>query len=130
MFGSLNVAASGLTAERMRLDTIANDLANAQTTSTPGGGPFRSEMVVFAPLPAVPNRPGGVMVTGIVDSTAPFPLTYDPGSPEANAQGYVQMSNVNVTSSMVDMIAAQQAYSANATAFSDFVKEQQSALQI
>lgn len=114
----------------MRLDTIANDLANAQTTSTPGGGPFRSEMVVFAPLPAVPNRPGGVMVTGIVDSTAPFPLTYDPGSPEANAQGYVQMSNVNVTSSMVDMIAAQQAYSANATAFSDFVKEQQSALQI
>lgn len=130
MFGSLNVAASGLTAERMRLDTIANDLANAQTTSTPGGGPFRSEMVVFSPLPSVPNRPGGVVVTGIVGSSKPFPLTYDPGSPDANAQGYVQMSNVNVTSSMVDMIAAQQAYSANATAFSDFVKEEQSALQI
>lgn len=130
MFGSLNVAASGLTAERMRLDTIANDLANAQTTSTPGGGPFRSEMVVFSPLPSVPSRPGGVVVTGIVGSSAPFPLTYDPGSPDANAQGYVQMSNVNVTSSMVDMIAAQQAYSANATAFSDFVKEEQSALQI
>ena len=130
LFGGLDVSASGLTAERLRMDVIANNLANAQTTQTPGGGPFREQWVVFSPIPPGPGSPGGVEVTGIVASQAPFPLAYEPGNPAANAQGYVALPNVNVTAQMVDLLAAQQAYAANATAFADQVSEQQQALKI
>ncbi len=112
------------------MDVISNNLANAQTTATPGGGPFREQMVVFTPIQPGPGQPGGVAVTAIVGDTSPFPVAYDPGNPAANAQGYVREPNVNVTAQMVDLLAAQQAYSANATAFSDSVIEQQQALKI
>lgn len=126
----MDASASGMTAERLRLDVIANNLANVQTTRVPGGGPFRRQLVEFMALPLGAGSPGGVVVSGIVGDTSPFPLAYDPGSPDANAQGYVQMPNVNPTGEMVDMLAASRAYDANATAFSDAVKEGQKALQI
>lgn len=130
LFGSLDASASGLTAERLRLDVISDNLANVQTTRVPGGGPFRRQMVEFQALPLGGGGAGGVEVTAIVGDSAPFPVSYDPSSPDANAQGDVQLPNVNVTSEMVDMLAAGQAYQANATAFSDAVKEGQKALQI
>ena len=122
LFSALDASASGLTAERLRMDVISNNLANVNTTVTPGGGPFRRQMVEFAALPQGAGSPGGVVVTAIVGDPAPFPLRYAPGSPGANAQGYVRMPNVNVTSSMVDLLAASRAYDASAAMFSDAVK--------
>jgi len=130
LFQALDASASGLTAERMRLDVIANNLANVQTTRVPGGGPFRRQMVEFMALPLGGGSPGGVEVTAVVGDPSPFPVAYDPGSPDANAQGYVRMPNVNPTSEMVDMLAASRAYDANAAVFSDAVKEGRKALQI
>jgi flagellar basal-body rod protein FlgC len=130
LFGAMDAAASGLTAERLRLDVIAQNLANVDTTVTPQGGPYREEAVVFSPVPWTATQPGGVEVTAIVSNPAPFPLRYDPGAPGADAQGFVALPNVNVTAQMVDLLAASRAYDANATAFADFVKEGQAALQL
>ncbi len=130
IFGSMNAAASGLTAERLRMDVIAQNLANVDTTVTPQGGPYRREMVVMEPMPLTTTQPGGVEVAAVIGDPTPFPLRYDPGAPGANAQGYVRMPNVNVTAEMVDLLAASRAYGASATAFSDFVKEGRKALQL
>ena len=130
LFASLDTLASGLTAQRLRMDVITNNLANAQTTATPGGGPFRAQLVELESIPLQSDGAGGVVVSGVATSTAPFPTKYDPTSPQANAQGDVLMSNVNPTSQMVDLMAASRAYDANATAFGDVVKDEQQALQI
>ena len=130
LFSALDSSASGLTAERLRMDVISQNLANVQTTRTAGGGPFRRQMVEFTALPLSAQSPGGVAVTAIVSDPSPLPLRYAPGTPGANAQGYVRMPNVNVTSSMVDLLAASRAYDANATAFSDFVKQGRAAMRI
>src|SRR3954447_24068857 len=134
MFGALDVSASGLSAERMRMDVTAENLANAQTTRTANGGPYRRKDVVLqtatgdgfsaalsAAAGSVPGarsgqQAGGVQVTGIVeDQTAPRRI-YDPGHPDADAQGYVSMPNVNPVTEMVDLIASSRAYEANVTA--------------
>ena len=131
MFGALNISASGLTAERLRMDVTAENLANAQTTRSAGGGPYRRKEVVlqqaqgggFAGRLATAMggagtqaRPGGVQVAGVVeDGTAPRRV-YDPGHPDADAQGYVAMPNVDTVAEMVDLIAASRAYEANVTA--------------
>lgn len=130
LFAPLDTLASGLTAQRLRMDVISNNLANAQTTATAGGGPFREQLVELEAIPLQPDGAGGVVVSGIATSTAPFPTMYEPGSPQANAQGEVRLSNVNPTAQMVDLMAASRAYGANATAFSDLVKDEQQALQI
>jgi flagellar basal-body rod protein FlgC len=129
VFAALDTSASGLTAQRLRMDVIADNLANAETTRTPQGGPFRREMVELLAIP-LSARGGGVVVAGIVQDQSPFPLRYDPGNPDADAQGYVRMPNVNVTAEMVDLLAASRAYQANATAFADAVKEGEKALEI
>ncbi|MEA2449457.1 MAG: flagellar basal-body rod protein FlgC [Thermoleophilaceae bacterium] len=134
MFGALDISASGLSAERMRMDVTAENLANAQTTRTAAGGPYRRKDVVLQTagsdgfsaaltaaagnVPGAPagQQPGGVQVTGIVeDQTAPRRI-YDPGHPDADAQGYVSMPNVNPVTEMVDLISASRAYEANVTA--------------
>lgn len=130
IFAAMDTSASGLTAQRFEMNIIADNLANVDTTVTPAGGPFRAQMAVLAPLPLSATQSGGVAVVGLASDASPFPLNYDPGAPGADAQGYVAMPNVNVTAQMVDLLAASQAYQANVTAFSDFVKEGQSALQI
>lgn len=133
---SLNVSASGMTAERLRMDVISNNLANASTTRTPQGGPFRRQDVMLAPGEssfsdtltqasagggAAGDSTGGngltgVQVTGIVPDQSPFRQVYDPGNPDADAKGYVRLPNVNVVTEMVDMMTASKAYEADVTA--------------
>ncbi|MCL6548679.1 MAG: flagellar basal body rod protein FlgC [Alicyclobacillus sp.] len=136
---SLGISASGLTAERLRMDVIANNIANANTTRTAQGGPYRREMVVLAPAAspdtfaawlnqslqgtgvygsAANGAPpvGGVQVVGIVQDPSPFKVVYDPSNPDA-VNGYVQMPNVDISTEMTDMVSAARAYEANVTAF-------------
>jgi flagellar basal-body rod protein FlgC len=133
-FGALDVSASGLSAERMRMDVTAENLANAQTTRGPNGGPYRRKDVVLQTVQAdgfqtalasaagsVPGggrsqQPGGVQVAGIAQDPSAPRMVYDPGHPDANAQGYVAMPNVNPVTEMVDLISASRAYEANVTA--------------
>jgi flagellar basal-body rod protein FlgC len=134
-FDAINVAASGLTAERLRMDVTSENLANAQTTSGPGGQPYRRQEVVLqqtgAPsfgselagalgTGATPDSTpaGGVEVAGIVDDPTPDQLVYDPGHPGANAQGYVRMPNVNPVTEMTDLISESNSYQADVTAMS------------
>jgi flagellar basal-body rod protein FlgC len=119
VFSTLDISAGGLYAERTRMDVIANNLANANTTRTPEGGPFRRQLVLLTGAQASdPANMGGLGVTveGVVDDPSPFPLVYNPGHPDANADGYVSMPNVNTVEEMVDMITALRAYEANITA--------------
>ena len=124
MFGGLEISASALTAERLRMDVVAENLANAQTTRGADGNPYRRKEVVLqeragsfgASLSAAMNRGGGVEVAGIVEDQTPLKRVYDPGHPDADADGYVSMPNVDTVTEMVDLIGAQRAYEANVTA--------------
>lgn len=126
LFQAIDAAASGMTAERLRMDVISNNIANANTTRTADGGPYRRQMVVFEPrseqdsfgqmLSRQMEAGDGVRVTGIIKDNAPLKLMYDPNHPDANQAGYVEMPNVNIVSEMVDMITASRAYEANVTA--------------
>lgn len=119
VFSALDISASGLSVERTRMNVIANNLANANSTRTPEGGPFRRQLVVVRGSEARnPDRVEnlGAKVTAVIDDPAPFPLVFNPGHPDANADGYVAMPNVNVVEEMVDMITALRAYQANVTA--------------
>jgi len=129
LFGSLDISASALSAERLRMDVTAENLANAQSTRTASGGPYRRKEVVteatgdngfagaLASARASGGGPqGGVRVSGIVEDQTPNRLVYDPSHPDANAQGYVSMPNVNPVTEMVDLIGASRSYEANVTA--------------
>lgn len=121
IFNSLAVSASGLTAERLRMDIISQNLANANTTRTPSGGPYRRQVPVFVPHrvdnSARKNGVGyGVRVARIVAQPGPGRMVYDPDHPDADERGYVEYPNVNVVTEMVDMISASRAYEANVTA--------------
>ena len=131
IFAGMAASASGLTAQRLRLDVIANNIANVSTTRTTEGGPYRRQFVVFQARedpsgPIVPSFfrgalgvPGrGVRVTGIQEDGSPARLVYDPDHPDADADGYVAYPNVSVVREMVDMISATRAYEANARAIS------------
>jgi flagellar basal-body rod protein FlgC len=131
VFSSINIASSGLTAQRLRLDVIADNIANANTTRTTEGGPFRRSRVIFRPRvdqpywrsPILPSYlqdevGQGVRVSKIQkDFDAQPRLVYDPTHPDAIKSGpragYVEMPNVNVVNEMVDMIAASRSYEAN-----------------
>jgi flagellar basal-body rod protein FlgC len=115
IFSGLNIAASGLTAHREWMDLIAGNIANAETTETPEGGPFRRQLAVFMENQADSGQLQGVKVKGIVDDQSELRKVYEPSHPNADAQGYVAYPNVNVVTEMVDMIAASRAYEANAT---------------
>jgi flagellar basal-body rod protein FlgC len=119
IFSALDISASGLSAERTRMEVIANNLANANTTRTPEGGPFRRQLVILRGTEVSdPNRTEklGVTVAGVVDDPSAFPMTFNPSHPDADADGYVAMPNVNAVEEMVDMITAVRAYEANITA--------------
>ncbi|SFU75064.1 flagellar basal body rod protein FlgC [Alicyclobacillus macrosporangiidus] len=141
---SLGISASGLTAQRLRMDVIASNIANAQTTRTPEGGPYRRRVVELEPVNAptfaevltgVSSGAGetgvgaGVRVAGVVTDPSPFPVVYDPSNPDA-VNGYVQMPNVDISTEMVDMVAAARAYEANVTAFNAGKQMQMDALSI
>lgn len=122
---SLNIAGSALTAERFRIDTIAQNLANLNTTRTSEGGPYRRKQVVFEEqklsfanvlsnnVRKKDGQDGGVRVTSVVESDADFIPVYDPTHPDANAEGYVMYPNVNRTEEQIDLMAATRAYEAN-----------------
>ena len=122
MFDGLTIASTGLIAEQLRLSLVANNLANADTTVTTQGGPYRSEFAVFQSLNAPASGPNqgvgqGVIVAGIYQDQGPLQVVYDPTNPQANAQGDVLYPNVNLQTQMVDMIEASQAYQANVSSF-------------
>ncbi len=116
-FDALNTSASALTAQRLRMDTIASNLANANTTRTDKGEAYRREMVVFeSKQPTKPGAAsGGVQVAGIIEDQSPFKMVYDPEHPDANEQGYVAYPNVNPITEMTDLISATRSYEANVT---------------
>lgn len=139
-FTSMEVSASGMAAERTRMNVASSNLANAQTTETPGGGPFKRLDVTLKATPignAVAGgvagggaRVSGVSVAGVVPDASPPRLEYDPGHPDANADGYVAYPNVNVVEEMVDMITASRAYEAGVTSLNTAVSMAERALGI
>ena len=142
LFGAIDTSASGLTAQRLRLDLIANNIANINSTrtaeTTPGGNPipYRRQVAVFVPRPPETNfatlfgktlqeqnTGNGVQVSSVTQDPTPFRLEYNPDSPDAVKEaepgipvGYVRQPNVNIMIEMVDMISASRAYEANVTA--------------
>jgi flagellar basal-body rod protein FlgC len=147
LFSSLNIAASGMSVERLRTDVIANNIANASTTRTQEGGAFKRREVILAPIggevvvrhPFAPSDlnvgPGaGVRVKEITLDSTPGFMEYDPSHPDAILtgpnQGYVEHANVNIVNEMTDMIAAQRAYEANASVIQGSKDMFSSALEI
>jgi flagellar basal-body rod protein FlgC len=130
IFDSMNISASGLTAERLRMNVVAENLANAQTTRGANGQPYRRKEVVLQEIQsggfgaslagamgaASATGGGGVQVAGIVEDATNFKTVYDPGHPDADKSGYVRMPNVDTVAEMVDLISASRSYEANVTA--------------
>ncbi len=118
LFRDFNVSVSAMLAQKVRLNTIASNLANIETTRTPEGGPYRRRDVVFQSV-LVDEQRGleGVTVNGVVEDPSPFKVVYDPGHPDADERGYVLMPNVNLVEEMVNMILTTRAYEANVNAF-------------
>jgi flagellar basal-body rod protein FlgC len=133
LFDAIDVAGSGLAAERLRMDVTAGNLANAQTTQGANGQPYRRREVVLQEAQAGGQSFGsmltsavagsasaspvnGVQVAGIVEDPSAPRKVYDPGHPDADAQGYVSLPNVNPVTEMVDLIGASRSYEANVTA--------------
>lgn len=134
---TINIISSGMTAQQLRLDVVAENVTNSNTTRVENGdGPYRRKMVVFEALTGkdsfraamaraadglAPNKgyetAGGVRVSQIVEDPDEFKLVYDPTHPDANEDGYVQLPNVDMVKEMTDAIAASQAFSSNVTAF-------------
>lgn len=142
---SLDISGSALTASRLRMDVISENIANASTTRTDAGGPYRRKMVVYRSadtdensfgsilndqLDASSQAPGGVKVEGIVEDQTPLNTVYDPSNPDADAQGYVQMPNVDVTKETLDMMSVTRAYSANINALNAVKSMASKALEI
>lgn len=132
VFSSLDIAGSALTAERFRTDIVLQNIANADTTKTASGDPYRRQQVVMQDIPlsfeqelkkasdiqSLSAVSGGVKVTKVVQSDRDFTLRYDPDNPEADENGYVRYPNVDKTEEMVDLMAASNAYETNLTALS------------
>ena len=148
-FNAMNVSATGLTAQRLRMDVISENIANVSTTRTIQGGPYRRKTVLFQEIQETPfgmlmrdtvepnetrrRRPPlgmGVRVVGVVPDYSDGPMVYDPSHPDANADGYVAMPNVNIVEEMVNMISASRSYEANITAINTSRAMMQRTLEI
>lgn len=156
LFRAIDTSASGLTAQRLRLDLIANNIANINTTrtgqTTPGGNPipYQRQMALFVSRPPQTNfaslfgrkleeqsSGNGVQVSSVIQDQTPFRLEYNPDSPDAVKvaepgipPGYVRQPNVNIVTEMIDMISASRAYEANVTAINASKSMAQKALEI
>ncbi len=128
LFQSFDIAASGMTAQRFRMDTIAENIANVNTTRTEDGTPYRRKVVSFrekltsptfsdAMKKATEFRGDGVKVSGIYNDMSDYIMEYDPEHPDADENGYVSYPNVNTVTEMTNLIDSSRAYEANATAF-------------
>lgn len=139
---SFDISASGLTAQRQRLDVAAQNLSNTETTRTESGGPYRRKMVVLQEVPTTSFRTrfnsalnrnaskGGVKVTEIIEDQRDLNPVYDPDHPDANEEGYVMMPNVDPVKETIDGMAATRSYEANITAFNAMKLMAQKALEI
>lgn len=124
IFNGLQINASGLALERLKMDTISSNIANVNTSQTPAGGPYRRKSVEFAEnlrqvgsstgntLQANRQRSSGVRVTGITEDQSEK-LSYQPNSPSADQNGYVHLPDINLADEMVDLIQSQRTYEAN-----------------
>lgn len=140
LFGSMNTSASGLTAQRLRLDIISQNIANANTTRTAEGGAYKRKAVIFESVDSgnsfkdILNKhtteSGGVRVAEIVSDETPGASVYNPTHPDADENGYVKMPNVNTVDEMTNMISASRAYEANVTAFNNMKAMLGKALEI
>jgi flagellar basal-body rod protein FlgC len=126
MFRSLAIAASGLEAQRLRMEVATQNIANADVTKTPGGGPYRRRVVELGVDAAASDigTPGahaqdaaGVKLTGVNEDHTPGPRVYDPGHPDAGPDGYVELPNVRATDELVSLLESRRLYEANATVF-------------
>ena len=114
------VSSSALEAQKHRMNAIASNMANAQSTRSADGGPYKKKEVIFEVMPIKSNSSGqleGVTVSGVVEDSKPPVVVYDPGHPDADEKGYVSMPNINVIEEMVNMMMALRAYEANVKAF-------------
>jgi flagellar basal-body rod protein FlgC len=143
---STNISAAGASAERLRMEVVANNIANAYSTRTPRGGPFRRQDVVFAAVYDDKLRNagraggpgggisayqlGGVRVDGIVDDPSDLVPVYNPGHPDADINGFVLYPNVQIPIEMVNLITANRAYEANIKVLQAFRQEAEQALNL
>jgi len=109
-----NVAGSAMNAQSQRLNTVASNLANADSATSANGEPYKAKQVVFAAVPVGENGATGVNVAAVIEDTSPMKQVYDPKNPLADDKGYVTMPNVNVVEEMVNMISASRSYQSNA----------------
>ena len=142
LFQSFDIAASGMTAQRFRMDTIAENIANVNTTRTEDGTPYRRKIVTFEEKTKSPSfkevlegtqtfNGNGVKVTKVSEDTkTDFIMTYDPSHPDADENGYVSYPNVNTVTEMTNLIDSSRSYEANVTAFNSMKSMVQAGLQI
>ena len=137
--GAFDISASGMSAERFRMEIVAHNIADASVTRTPEGGAYRRKEVVFetAMKNAAENLSGrdqsgfaGVRVVDVIDDRTEMPRVLNPGHPDADAEGFVTMPNVSLPIEMVNLITATRAYEANLKAAQSFVEMNQQALSI
>ena len=114
LFNIFNVAGSAMNAQSQRLNTVASNLANADSATSANGEAYRAKQVVFAATPVGENGAAGVNVAAVVEDPSPMKRVYDPKNPLADDKGYVTMPNVNVVEEMVNMISASRSYQSNA----------------
>lgn len=137
IFAGSQISATGLSAERIRMEVAANNIANAHTTRGANGEPYRRQQVSFGaamnqllgPHSSVGDMKG-VQVLGIESDMSELPQIYDPGHPDANQDGYVQMPNVKIPHEMVDMMTASRAYEANLKSLQTFRELAEQALSL
>jgi flagellar basal-body rod protein FlgC len=137
VFSAMEVAASGLSAERSRMNVVAGNLANARTTRTAEGGPYKRLDPVFTAKPVAPQSADPVLrkvetveVSAVRPDQTPGQMVYEPGHPDANGEGYVEYPNVNVVTEMVNMMTASRAYEAGVTSIESIKAMARAALRI
>jgi len=113
LFNIFNVAGSAMSAQGQRLNTVASNLANADSTTSANGQTYRAKQVVFQAIPTANPGTSGVKVQQVVEDQSPLKMVYDPKHPQADEKGYVAMPNVNVVEEMVNMISASRSYQTN-----------------
>jgi flagellar basal-body rod protein FlgC len=135
LFAANAISATGMSAERLRMEVIANNIANANSTRSANGGPFRRQDVVFAEVLGGIRPDGapdllGVQAVELVEDPSELPRVYMPGHPDADAEGFVQMPNVQLPIEMVNLLTAARSYEANLRAAQTFRTMNQQALAL
>ncbi|AMV21568.1 flagellar basal body rod protein FlgC [Planctomyces sp. SH-PL14] len=138
ILSAADISASGLKAERTRMEVVANNIANMHSTRTPQGGPYRRQQVVFSEAMAETESSGadgltglkGVNVVGVIQDQSELPSVYDPSHPDADARGYVSLPNVKLPHEMVDLMVASRSYEANLKSLQTFKQMAETTLSV